>query len=134
MGALHRALFTWFMLLVFIILLVLRLDARIQWNWFIVFIPMWFYDTILLVYVFFNMMSSCRKGLDKLTTSAQRKLLYLFAILLKLTSLIILCLKLENIVPNISTVYIMIPIWVILPFTISDVFMMLIRSGRNRYL
>ncbi|CAB0038867.1 unnamed protein product [Trichogramma brassicae] len=60
MAVLHRALFTWFNLLIFLILLVLRLDHRIQWNWFIVFIPMWLYDNILLVYIAFHMILSCK--------------------------------------------------------------------------
>ncbi|XP_014240068.1 transmembrane protein 60 [Cimex lectularius] len=133
MAVLHRALFTWFVLLVFLVLLVLRLDSRIQWNWFIVFIPLWFYDSILMIYVFFNMMSYCRNSVDRLPNSVQRKLWYLLAILLKLISIIILCLKLENIISNIPTVYIMIPIWILMPFMISDVFMSLIKSSRNRF-
>ncbi|KAL1110241.1 hypothetical protein AAG570_008318 [Ranatra chinensis] len=134
MAVLQRALFTWFILLVFLILLVLRLDTRIHWNWFIVFIPIWFYDNILMVYVFFNMMSYCRNGHDRLSNSVQRKLWYLLAIILKMLSLIILCLKLENPSYNISTVYVMIPIWILLPFSVSDVFLTLIKSSRSRYL
>ncbi|XP_076178907.1 transmembrane protein 60 [Ptiloglossa arizonensis] len=60
MAVVHRALFTWFILLIFLILLDLRLDQRIQWNWFIVFIPMWLYDHILLIYRVFNMISHCK--------------------------------------------------------------------------
>uniref|UniRef100_A0A0P4W0B6 Putative conserved plasma membrane protein n=1 Tax=Rhodnius neglectus TaxID=72488 RepID=A0A0P4W0B6_9HEMI len=134
MAVLHRALFTWFVLLVFLILLVLRLDSRIQWNWFIVFIPVWFYDTILAIYVFFNMMSYWRSGHDRLSNSVERKLWYLAAIALKLVSLIFLCLRLENVGYNLSPVHIMVPLWILIPFTISDVFMTLIKSSRNRYL
>lgn len=134
MAVLHRALFTWFVLLVFLILLVLRLDLRIQWNWFIVFIPLWFYDSILLSYVFLNMMSYCRSGHEALSSSVQRKLYYLLAIILKLISQAILCLKLENVVSNISTLYVMIPLWFLIPFILSDVFMILIKSSRSRYL
>jgi hypothetical protein len=66
MAVLHRALFTWFNLLIFLILLVLRLDQRIQWNWFIVFIPMWLYDNILLIYIAFNMILFCKNAHDRL--------------------------------------------------------------------
>lgn len=134
MAVLHRALFTWFVLLVFLILLVLRLDQRIQWSWFIVFVPIWLYDLILLIYVFINMMSYCRSGHEALSNSVQRKLYYLLAIILKLMSLVILCLKLENTVSNISTLYVMIPLWFLIPFILSDVFMTLIKSSRSRYL
>nr|BAN20742.1 conserved hypothetical protein [Riptortus pedestris] len=133
MAVLHRALFTWFVLLVFLILLVLRLDQRIQWSWFIVFVPMWFYDVILLTYVFLNMMSYCRQG-HELSNSVQRRLYYLLAIILKLISLVILCLKLENVVSNISTLYVMIPVWILIPFMLLDVFMTLVKSSRSRYL
>lgn len=68
MAVLHRALFTWFNLLIFLILLVLRLDQRIQWNWFIVFIPMWLYDNILLIYVTFNMILFCKNAHDRLVS------------------------------------------------------------------
>lgn len=74
MAVLHRALFTWFNLLIFLILLVLRLDLRIQWNWFIVFIPMWLYDNILLIYIIFNMISHCKNGLDR-ASSLKRKVI-----------------------------------------------------------
>lgn len=75
MAVLHRALFTWFNLLIFLILLVLRLDHRIQWNWFIVFIPMWLYDSILLIYILFNMISHCKNGHDR-ASSLRRKVRY----------------------------------------------------------
>lgn len=134
MAVLHRALFTWFILLVFLILLVLRLDARIQWNWFIVFIPLWFYDCILLIYVFFNMMSQCKNGRDRFSTSVQRKLWYLSAIVLKMGSQMTCCLKLENPVIHISAFYVMAPIWILLPLLITDVFFSLIKRSSNRYL
>ena len=60
MAVLHRALCTWFVCLIFLILLVLRLDERTRWSWFIVFIPMWLYDGILIVYLAFEMITYCR--------------------------------------------------------------------------
>lgn len=134
MAVLQRALFTWFILLVFLILLVLRLDSRIQWNWFIVFIPVWFYDTILMVYIFFNMMSHCRNSHDRLSNCVVKKLFYLFAIILKLISLIVLCLKLESPSTNISTLYVMFPIWICLPFCVFNTCSTLVANGRSRYL
>ena len=60
MAVLHRALCTWFVCLIFLILLVLRLDERTRWSWFIVFIPMWLYDGFLIVYLTFEMITYCR--------------------------------------------------------------------------
>ena len=65
MAVLHRALFTWFICLMFLILLVLRLDERVRWSWFIVFIPLWLYDSILLIYLIFSMVSHCRTSHDR---------------------------------------------------------------------
>ena len=58
----HRALWTWFIILIFLILLVLRLDEQTGWPWFIVFIPMWLYDAILFLYLMFNMIMHCKNG------------------------------------------------------------------------
>lgn len=81
MAVLHRALYTWFNILIFLILLVLRLDQRIQWNWFIVFIPMWLYDNILLTYVVFNMISHCKNGHDRINTLRRKVFLYCNSVL-----------------------------------------------------
>lgn len=134
MAVLHRALFTWFVLLVFLILLVLRLDSRIQWNWFIVFIPLWFYDCILLTYVFFNMLSHCKNGLDRFSNSVQRKFWYLSAIVLKIASQMICCVKLEKSSIHISSFYVMAPIWILLPLLLTDVFFSLVMRSSNTYL
>lgn len=45
MASVHRAIFIWFCLLIFIILLVLQLDRKVEWNWFVIFLPMWFLDS-----------------------------------------------------------------------------------------
>lgn len=133
MAVLHRALFTWFVLLVFLILIVLRLDSQTNWNWFIVFIPLWVYDSILLIYLFFNMMSLWKNRHDRLSNSVLRKMWYLFAIILKLASQIMLCLKLQNIF-QLSTYYVLTPLWILLPLLIIDVFFTLVRENNNRYL
>lgn len=73
MATLHRALFAWFNVLIFMILLALRLDQKIQWNWFIVFIPLWLYDNFLLIYIVFNMISHCKNPLNRHIVSLQRK-------------------------------------------------------------
>lgn len=62
MTALHRALYTWFNLLIFLILLVLRLDQRTQWNWFIVFIPLWLFDLIVSVNIIINIITLFKNG------------------------------------------------------------------------
>jgi len=125
MAVLHRALFTWLVLLVFLILLVLRLDSRTQWNWFIVFVPLWVYDSILLIYVLINMISLC-KGYPERMSVVRRKVWYIVAIILKMATQIILCLKLEYPLWNISIIFVMLPMWTLLPVLLVDVFITLI--------
>jgi len=125
MAVLHRALFTWLVLLVFLILLVLRLDSRTQWNWFIVFVPLWVYDSILLIYVLINMISMC-KGYSERMYVVRRKVWYIVAIILKMATQIVLCLKLEYPLWNISIIFVMLPMWTLLPVLLVDVFITLI--------
>ena len=100
MAVLHRALCTWFICLIFLILLVLRLDNRTRWSWFIVFIPMWLYDSVLLLYLTFNLVTHCKRPHNRTFKSLRRKIWNLTCALLKLVAQIMLCLKLELEVPN----------------------------------
>lgn len=133
MAVIHRALFTWFIFLLFLVLLVLRLDTRIQWNWFIVFFPLWFYDIMLLLCIVFNMLSQCKSGLDRFSNSIQRKICYIIAISLKITSQILCCLRLEMF-EHMPMFYVFAPIWVLMPVLLTDVFFSLIKPSSNRYL
>ncbi|XP_058459351.1 transmembrane protein 60 [Malaya genurostris] len=106
MGFVQRALFTWFILLVFLILLCLRLENRINWNWFIVFIPLWLYDTILITWVIIEIIQ--RQHANRLISFRHYKY-YVAGILLKILSQIFICLKMEY---NSMPLYgMMIPIW-----------------------
>lgn len=127
MAVLHRALFTWFNLLIFFVLLVLRLDQRIQWNWFIVFIPMWLYDHILLVYIVFNMISHCKNSrLFKLP----REIRYMTAVFMKFGAQILICLKLEAPHWYLPAKIVLAPFWILLPALAVDVFIHLIEHYR----
>ena len=123
MAVLHRALCTWFICLIFLILLVLRLDGRTTWSWFIVFIPMWLYDSILLLYLTLNLVIHCKRPTNRTFHAMRRKIwwviilfhlkrilnkmfqlkqyIYFFLFrnltcaILKLVAQIMLCLKLE---------------------------------------
>ena len=122
MAVLHRALFTWFICLMFLILLALRLDKRVRWSWFIVFIPLWLYDTILLVYLVFSMISHCR-------SSIVRKIWNIFLVVLKLIAAqIALCIKLDGKGIEIPLFYVMIPVWIILSTSTIAVFQFLLEK------
>ncbi|XP_055845276.1 transmembrane protein 60 [Episyrphus balteatus] len=117
----HRALFTWFIILLFLILLCLRLDPRTHWNWFIVFIPLWLFDAILIIYVIIKIVTKWRnlKRLKELLVSYQW---YIAGVLLKIASQVMICLKLEYQQLELSIFTTMIPIWILLPSTTIYVF------------
>jgi len=121
MAVLHRALFTWFIILIFLILVVLRLEQRVRWSWFIVFVPMWLYDCILLIYLIFLMGSHRR--MDRWQRRAVRHVIFMGALILKVSAEILLCLRLEG--SGMKLYYMMIPVWIGLPILTLDVFLSL---------
>ena len=123
MAVLHRALFSWFICLMFLILLALRLDKRVRWSWFIVFIPLWLYDTILLVYLVFSMISHCRSSRDRSQKTIIRKIWNIVLVVLQLIAAqIALCIKLDDNGIQIPLFYVMIPVWIILSTSTIAVF------------
>ena len=128
MSVLHRALFTWFTLLVFLILLVLRVDNRTQWNWFVVFIPVWIFNAIILNYSVIDTVSFCKSRRFNRHVDVSMNLYLVTMIVLKLAFEIMLCLKLEYPSINLSTVYIVLPLWIILPVLALHIFMTLINK------
>lgn len=117
----HRALFTWFIVLVFLILLVLRLDPRTNWNWFIVFIPLWVFDGILIIYIVIKIVRKWR-NLRRLKELLVYYQWYIGGVLLKIASQLMICLTLEYPELNISIFFTMIPIWILLSASVVYVF------------
>lgn len=109
MGFVQRALFTWFILGVFLAVLCFRLENRIYWNWFLVFIPLWLYDAILITWAVIEIVQ--RQHANRLILLQHYKY-YGFGILLKILSQIGICLKLEY--KWIPMYAMMIPIWMLL--------------------
>ena len=122
MAVLHRALFTWFICLMFLILLALRLDKRVRWSWFIVFIPLWLYDTMLLIYLVFSMISHCRSSRDRWEKTIFRKIWNIFIVLQLIAAQIMLCIKLDDNGIEIPLFYVMIPVWLVLSTSSVAVF------------
>ncbi|XP_052860982.1 transmembrane protein 60 [Anopheles cruzii] len=109
MGFVQRALFTWFILVVFLAVLCLRLENRIYWNWFLVFIPLWLYDIILVTWAVIEIVQ--RQHANRLVSLHHYKY-YVVGILLKILSQIAICLRLEyKWMPMLAM---MIPIWMLL--------------------
>ncbi len=82
MAVIHRALFVWFLVLIFSIMLVLHLDHRTEWSWFVVFVPMWIFDALALNYIGFNIVMELKNGRNRF--SMRLKVVQLSCFLLKL--------------------------------------------------
>lgn len=127
MTLVHRALFTWFVTLNFVIFLSLRLELRTQWNFFFVFIPLWIFDAILLVYVIIRIITKWR-NLARLKELLMGYQWYIAAVLLKIAGQTMICLKLEYPHLDIPIYVTMIPIWALLSTSVTYVFIQLIRT------
>ncbi|KAL0278670.1 UNVERIFIED_CONTAM: hypothetical protein PYX00_000423 [Menopon gallinae] len=126
--SLHRSLFTWFTLLVFFVLLVLRLDNRTQWNWFVVFIPIWIFNSILFMYSTFDIVSLCKNRSDYSHNNIVLHMHVIGAVMFKMAFEIMLCSKLESPSINLTIANVMSPLWVILPFMALYIFLTLINK------
>lgn len=124
----HRALFTWFILLLFFILLCLRLDGRMHWNWFLIFLPMWLYDVILSIIALFNLVMHCKQDSIKHLIKSEHNVL-LLVVVLKVAAQIMICLKLEYKWLQLSLYHVLIPLWLMLPILIVDASMKLFKSA-----
>ncbi|KAL7885544.1 hypothetical protein AOLI_G00058390 [Acnodon oligacanthus] len=96
-------------------MLVLKLDKKIQWNWFLVFLPVWSFDTILLLMLIVKMAGRCKPGFDPRNgaENLKKRVWYLVAILLKLAFCLTLCAKLERLM-EIWLSFVCIPLWTLL--------------------
>uniref|UniRef100_A0A8C5JTA0 Transmembrane protein 60 n=1 Tax=Jaculus jaculus TaxID=51337 RepID=A0A8C5JTA0_JACJA len=100
----------WLFTLLFLIILVLKLDEKAPWNWFLIFIPVWIFDTILLVMLIVKMAGSCKSGFAPRHGSHTW---YLITMLLTLAFCLALCAKLEQFT-TMNFFYVFIPLWALL--------------------
>ncbi|KAM9328604.1 transmembrane protein 60-like [Pholidichthys leucotaenia] len=115
MSLAQRVLLTWFFTLVFLVVLVLKLDGKVKWSWFIVFFPVWVFDGILILMLAVKMAGRCKPGYDPRNGSPdlRRRTWYLMAMLLKLGFCLMLCAKLEKLA-DLKLVFVFIPLWTML--------------------
>lgn len=123
----HRALFTWFILLVFAILLCLRLESRTHWNWCLIFVPMWIYDLILLIDALFNISILCRRD-NWGTLFKNKNILLMIVVVFKIAGQILVCLKLEYSYSVLKTYYLLLPFWLLLSVLFVDVSLTLFKN------
>ncbi|GCC16847.1 transmembrane protein 60-like [Chiloscyllium plagiosum] len=119
MSLAQRVLLTWLFTLLFLIILVLKLDETLAWSWFLVFIPLWIFDAVLLVMLAVRLAGRCKAGYDRHSGHVRRKVWYLCATLLKLAFLLALCARLERLAA-LRLSWILAPLWVLLCGVVGD--------------
>jgi len=121
-----RALCTWFFLVLFLVLLVLRLDEKVLWSWFIVFIPMWLLDLIMIVYISIFMIRHCATGNDPSGRSMLRKSYCIVCVLFKIAVQILICIRVEY-VGTMAVAFAVVPVWLLLVALTVDASVSVIR-------
>ncbi|CAN7983513.1 hypothetical protein HPB47_003558 [Ixodes persulcatus] len=124
MAVLHKVLLTWFLFTVFFTLLALKLDEKIEWNWFIVFVPMWAFDIKLFLLLAFQLMTMCKRRHDP-PSAIRRKVWALFCLFLKSAFQVCLCTRLQF-TSKLPWVFVALPLWILLLGVASNVLMHLI--------
>ncbi|ESO13227.1 hypothetical protein HELRODRAFT_63456 [Helobdella robusta] len=104
-----KAYFIWGCGLLFFLFVNLRLDEKVLWSWFVVFVPMWNMDAIIIFLPLFFFIKQRRrwKSHDLLKFA-----FYIVMVLLKVTAQLLICLRLEGY--KIRSYYVMAPVWVCL--------------------
>ena len=115
-----RALCTWFFLVLFLVLLVLRLDEKVLWSWFIVFIPMWLMDVIMIVYISIFMIRHCATGNDPSGRTMLRKSYCIVCVLFKIAVEVLVCVRAEH-VSMMAATFAVVPVWLLLVALTVDV-------------
>jgi len=123
-----RALCTWFFLVLFLILLVLRLDEKILWSWFIVFIPMWLLDVIMIIYISIFMIRHCAMGNHPGGCSVTRKSYCIVCLLFKIAIQIVMCVRVEF-ASSLAAAFAIVPVSLLLAALTLDVSLVVIRRA-----
>lgn len=115
MSLVQRVLLSWIFSLIFLIMLVLKLDSKIQWSWFLIFLPVWTFDTILILLLVVKMAGRCKHAYNARDgqQNMRRSIWYLMALLLKLGFCLSLCSRLEKLM-DIWLSVVCIPLWALL--------------------
>lgn len=119
MAVVGKALFTWFLVLLFMILVAYRLDKAVSWSWFLVFIPLWIQDVFTIIHLLIIIF--CNDVPGGWSHNIGRNVGYMFGIFLKTVGQALVCYKLDQGQAQFSTFCALVPWWVLLLMTVGDV-------------
>lgn len=111
MPIIHRAILIWILLALFLVLTVLKLDNRSEWDWFTVFTPLWFFNIVFVSFVAYRVYQHSRR--DHTFRLTNHEVVSLICIFCKFMFEVLLCLRLQHF-PRLSFFIIMIPLWCLL--------------------
>ncbi|XP_077371807.1 transmembrane protein 60-like [Festucalex cinctus] len=115
MSLVQRVFLSWIFSLIFLIMLVLKLDAKVTWNWFLIFLPVWTLDTVLVLLLLVKLAGRCKADPEPREgdPGAARRLWYLVAVGLKVAFCLSLCSRLERLT-DVWLSVVCVPLWVLL--------------------
>ena len=117
----YRVTFVWISSLCFLILLNLKLDEIVNWNWFIIFIPWWIFDLVVLTNTVSRFISKWKHNRPTAhLTFLYTKLSFIVWVSLKLLIEVLLCLKLEYYDSSMKLTFVFIPLWILFTYLLFD--------------
>ncbi|XP_069792495.1 transmembrane protein 60-like [Narcine bancroftii] len=122
MSLAQRVLLTWLFGLLFLIVLVLKMEETLAWSWFLVFVPLWIVDAALLVLLLVRLAGHCKAAHERPGAGAgglKRRTWGLCALLLKLAFLLALAARLQRLA-ELPLCCVLVPLWLLLLGAIGD--------------
>ncbi|XP_032872631.1 transmembrane protein 60-like [Amblyraja radiata] len=127
MSLAQRVLLTWLLGLLFLIVLVLKMEETLGWSWFLVFVPLWLLDAALLALLLARLAGRCKAAAAGAGAEAQaeraglrRRALGLCALLLQLAFLLALAARLQRLA-ELPLCWVLAPLWLLLLGAIVEV-------------
>ncbi|XP_057692447.1 transmembrane protein 60-like [Corythoichthys intestinalis] len=131
MSLVQRVFLSWIFSLIFLIMLVLKLEAKVQWNWFVIFLPVWTLDAVLVLLLLVKLAGRCKadpEAREGLTLT--RRLCCLAAVGLKAAFCLSLCSRLEKLT-DVWLSVVCVPLWVLLVGALVQLGRSVFRSHRD---
>ncbi|XP_078287947.1 transmembrane protein 60-like [Rhinoraja longicauda] len=129
MSLAQRVLLTWMLGLLFLIVLVLKMEETLGWSWFLVFVPLWLLDAALLALLLARLAGRCKAaaaaaaagaGAEAERAGLRRRALGLCALLLQLAFLLALAARLQRLA-ELPLCWVLAPLWLLLLGAIAEV-------------
>ena len=126
MAIIQKSIATWALLSFFCSFIVIKLEGKSNMNWFLVFMPIWIFNSLLSVFGLIKLFQQSRRNSLPINQDnlliIKKELIVISCIFLKSLFEVLLCLKLQY-YSSLSLFLVMTPLWILL--TIITVFLSL---------